>query len=325
MLLTELIPGQKKNLKHMGVMMKKFYTLNLALLIVLSSRVNASNFDEYQQLSASEKGDYLWNEMERTKYQTLPKWNGREFLPILSLALPWNGEKRQQYISVSVERRLDFMPEGRKKLVHTYGSTAKFNFEASDNPYSGIFATGGEGIVRFSLAVDPRFGVLPGAAFKFLIDGEPSENIQVMHALAAQKNYNFFEKSFSNILPMPQSPFLKPLISVFEAGSKTPNKVGLDHLAKIDRFGNRIMTDDINSPEMIVLEPNSDLDFSDKKHEIRNDFSEIPDGTLLYVVYAQLADGEKIYLGEIFSSSRFVASSFGDEVLFFHHKRFNDQ
>ncbi|MCB0411812.1 MAG: hypothetical protein KDD22_04760, partial [Bdellovibrionales bacterium] len=157
---------------------------------------------EYQYWSSSEKQQYVWNQ------QIVPsEW---EHLPELK-GLGWDGVLRSLKSLGSLDRSFthtsDELPKGRTKLLHPYGTVATVELVSNKNhPYQGVFA-GALGVARLSLAGDPtRLGFTPGMALKFYRDQGPSVNIMVMQQLDGQKdNQNFFENTFTNALPEPQS------------------------------------------------------------------------------------------------------------------------
>ena len=56
--------------------------------------------------------------------------------------------------------------------------------------------------------------------------------------------------------------------------------------------------------------------------DFREELSRIPEGAVLYEVWACSAEGaEPRHLGRLKTTSRFVASRWGDEGLFFRHQR----
>ncbi|MBF0442042.1 MAG: hypothetical protein HQK54_09070 [Oligoflexales bacterium] len=280
--------------------------------------------ESYQDMSAAEKFDVIWSSIEESRYDSYPHFTGLELLPLLDLALPWNKDKATEYMNVTVTRDEDMLPIGRKKIVHTYGSVAGVTFIASDEtPFSGLFKGARYGIVRLSLAVKPNVVILPGAAFKFFVDGKPSKNFMAMNSLTGQLSYNFFEKEFSNVLPDMSGPLFAPLKNVFGAVTKSPNKVSVAHLAGVNENGTFLYPEETRSPSKIVLSPNPELQFPKYPHEIREDFEKIPVGTLLYNVYSE-QDGKRNFIGKILTTTPFIASEFGDKKLFFNHKRVDE-
>ena len=55
--------------------------------------------------------------------------------------------------------------------------------------------------------------------------------------------------------------------------------------------------------------------------DVREQLGAIPTGTTVYEMWAKNADGTDTKLGEVKTMSPFVASGFGDHVLYFRHNR----
>jgi hypothetical protein len=151
--------------------------LSAACLIFLASSSSASLPPGYQDESAEEKLNLLWDKVSASPYAwtNLPT-KDPGFFELASLLRP-------RYDSVSFTQVSDEMPEGRKKLIHTYGSAAKIQLKIFPNSsYTGLFKTGGMGIARLSLAKQDYTNFIPGMAIKILIDGQRSQNFQVSNS-----------------------------------------------------------------------------------------------------------------------------------------------
>lgn len=294
----------------------------------------------YDSQSAKEKLRILQEQIEFTEYQQLPQWTGTEPLAMFGLALAWatdvfkwakGGDPIRglvrDFFSVSLERNSDVMPEGRKKAIHTYGSTAAIKFVADDrSPFTGLFKGVSYGLARLSLAAKPAAsGTAPGIGVKFLVDGQPSANFVAMYSVEGQQSYNFFANEFSTFIGTPVSCPKKMLMSAFATATADPTKVDSAFLAKTNQDGT-VVTQPV-APEKLIFVPNrQQLAFENGSHEVRDDFKNIAADTVLYRVYGvRTASEERIYIGDIVTTSRFVASQFGDEKLFFRHQRFNDK
>ena len=92
------------------------------------------------------------------------------------------------------------------------------------------------------------------------------------------------------------------------------------------------------SPRQIFFVPNPKLKMKSYKHDVREDFHKIKEGTLLYSVYAVddkhkdfdyfnyekkdisrfLKDSVKV--ADIITTSPFISSEFGDTGIFFRHE-----
>jgi hypothetical protein len=93
----------------------------------------------------------------------------------------------------------------------------------------------------------------------------------------------------------------------------------VDHLAFRDRSG--AICYDRRPPYQVVFRPRltSPPQTAD---DFRGALTRIPASSELYEAWLRYtADGELIRAGTIVTSSEFVASEFGDQVLHFHHRR----
>jgi len=96
------------------------------------------------------------------------------------------------------------------KPIHGEGISAPIEFVPVSNFYTGIFKTGGVGILRLSRATasDP---FTPGLALKLLVDGDSSVNFHAMYSLDGQKEPNFFKNTFTTHVAPPKRFLLKIL------------------------------------------------------------------------------------------------------------------
>lgn len=276
--------------------------------------------EEYEALSAADKSRYLWEE------RILP--SEYYFYPDLNLAGGWNaltGALGSFFdLNTSFDRVSDEMPPGRKKFIHPYGSVALVEFRGNPNsPYTGLFREKATpGLVRVSLAGPPMaIGYTPGMAVKLFVDGGPSVNTHVMNSLDGQgSNRNFFEYPFSNIIQEPEGLILKILAGWFGLFVDDPFRVSLDHFAATDRRGRSV--DVPVAPYQIFLVPGENVGFDPNTSiDMRDEFAEIEPGTVLYEVYARDEfDNRAMFIGELVTTSRFVASEWGDKGLFFQHR-----
>jgi hypothetical protein len=110
----------------------------------------------------------------------------------------------------SFDTKADVLPQGTKKLLHTVGSIAKAKFvSTAKHPYTGIFQSGCEdALLRLSATTPPDItkstaegavgNFSPSISIKFLIDGQPSENLVAMFSTNGQTSWNFFKKDFTS-------------------------------------------------------------------------------------------------------------------------------
>ena len=272
----------------------------------------------YQTLSADEKLPLLWANIN-TPYAKLPE--------IQSAQLGWFGSNLcPAHLNTTFDCNADVMPAGRKKMIHASGAVATFEYISLEgHALTGIFKTGAKGVIRFSLGtgVDPSF--TPGAGLKFLIDGEPSVNLQVMYQLDGQgQDHNFFAHALSNDIPQPTSSVLKVLGYFFGRIQNPPTHLPLRPLAAITRDGTMIANHNVPMGDIIRFQPTDEaarLILGSSRNDFRYDLAtKVPTGTHLYNVMAFDADGQERVVGEIHTTSSIVASLYGDRLFFQHHR-----
>lgn len=270
---------------------------------------------DYQTWKGCEKRDYLFEKkIEPSKYNILPPYITGGFQALLGAGALLDLDRSFTHSS-------DEMPEGRLKIIHTYGSVAAVQFEAAeDSPYSGLFQ-GACGLVRLGWAAPPAplVGYIPGMAIKLFIDGLASANMHVMNSLDGQgRNANFFEKTFSNELERPSNPLLLAGVKVFEKFVSNALLLDVSHVALFDQ--NALQAREVKAPQRIYFIPTGEVQLPKvAKKDLRLQLEEIPRDTVLYNVYGEEENGEQFYMGQLTTVSRFVASSYGDQKLFFQH------
>lgn len=305
----------------------------IALPLALSG---CGSEDEYQAMQACDKEAEVWTAIETSEYQELPMWTGLEVFPLAAKILldPFNAFGIvKAYLTVTMEHESDQMPEiagvGRTRAIHPYGSIAKVEFVADpDQPFSGMFEGVECGLVRMSLAAQPTETVtLPGLGMKWLIDEQPSVNFVAMYSLDGQESFNFFENNFSNFIEPPTNALLTPLVNAFKTVSIDPTKVDVSFMAEVTQAGEEVTAENIDAPFQLIMVPNRDeLIFAQGAHEFRDDLHTIAAGTVLYTVWGIRKDEtESIYIGDVVTKSRFIASQAGDYRLFFRHQRIDDR
>lgn len=276
----------------------------------------------YQNLLASQKQSYLWNAIVVSKYQQLPDTRTGLGIPLI-----FNSITSFLTLKTSFDHASDIMPEGRKKIIHTYGTVAPVRWIPARNSYSGIFQTGGFGLARLSIAGDPNLlGIIPGMALKIFVDGQPSVNLHVMHSLDGQgKNNNFFANSFTNNIPKPTNPLLYPLIALFAIVQNPPTYLPLDHFAKVDRFGKPLTP--WRAPLTLIFKPSSSVSAifpATSTLDFRTQLAQLRPGIFIYDIYAtgsKPSQRNAELIGKLVLDGSFVASDFGDEKLFFQHHK----
>ncbi|KAI9146352.1 hypothetical protein BKA69DRAFT_18048 [Paraphysoderma sedebokerense] len=304
---------------------KSVVTAVCALAVFLAVALTDSS--SYESLSASQKLKYLWDD----KITKNPADFNPSFMnPLKALALTLWFDMNKSFDVVT-----DEMPKGRSKGIHSSGATGKIEWVPAENKYSGVFQSGGEGIMRMSAAVEPsKEGTVVGLAVKILRNGVSSANTFAMVKLDPQPSYNFFKNSYSNILPEEINGVpLKVLGMKFDTASKFKFHQGLSGMASHDVNGKEAQP--ISLPFQLVYVPNPELTqrFPDEMpadqpptHFITQ-LGTIEPETTLFTVYAvetpytgARPEGEVV--GKIVLKERFVKSQYGDNTLFFRHTRF---
>ena len=321
---------------------------NLILASFLLTNVNATimSDEEYEPKSACEKQDILWKEIEKTKYKKLPDYAPVGLKEVLGMA--------RNEVKPKARKATDFAPKGWVKYLHKRGITAKVKitpFDKENTQYTGIFSGAECGLLRLSVTYKPDIEegepVAPGLALKVLRDNTYSANVSALYTLEGQKNdYNFFRNSLSNIVPINKGLTFRVVHYVFSTVTDYPEELGLEHMARWDGKGNRISNKNLKSPRHIFFVPNPEITkkMPSDAHDIRESISKnVPEGTILYTIYAVPEKTEKFNYGdfdysnyknediekfkeaatpiaEITTTSPFVASSFGDTGIFYRHE-----
>ncbi len=290
---------------------------------------------DYEAWTAQKKQDFIWNEkILPTQYQQLPPLSKIDIVGLFLTPL-----------RTKMDRLSDESPNPWKKAIHAHGSVAKIKFiPTSSTPFTGLFKGVDCGFLRLSVTGDPSDrGFAPGLAVKFLIDGHPSGNFSALVSLTGQgKNHNIFANEFSNIVPVANEFGPKFINWIFTRVTRYPTKLYLEDMAKIDQKGESQTNP--YYPYQIFLVPNPNLKFSENPHDFREDLASISSGISLFSVYGidpekLETDSQKIsdivdrpgyrqkatLIGHITTSSAFVSSLYGDNLLFFRHQRFGNR
>jgi hypothetical protein len=270
------------------------------------------------------KLDELWQKIEASAYTALPGIDFGGWQTILNvLTTPAS----LLTLDKTFTHKGDELPVVHRKWVHPFGTVAKVAFRsAGGHPYTGIFAEAEAlGLARLSLAGAPALiGFTPGLALKFPIARAPSVNVLAMHALTSQgADHNIFTNPFSNTLP--KTPFsltspatwaIAALNAVFGSVSADPRHLPVDELAAKSTHG--MLAEHPVAPHTLTLTPTRAAHdaVAAAPGDFRVALAGLAPGTVLYDV-----SGDGTALGTLTLESAFVASSFGDEQLFFRHTR----
>lgn len=281
--------------------------------------------------TACQKADAMWNDkILPSRYDQLPPLISPGVIDLLTLITPSFSVK-------ALTTEGDELEEGRHKLIHAFGTEARMRLVINPevrSGYTGIFSSGSECVIgRFSLAGKPAATTsIPALALKIFIDGDqPSINLLLMHSVDEQAGHNFFERSFSNILPQPIAFSKRLLASGFKRsaekfGAKDPNpgRLSLEHLANILPDGRRVPNP--NTPYQLIFKPTAQAHSLMLNAGANDDFRLALDhlqvGQAIYDIYT-LSEGEPpesgILLGRLILVAPVISSRYGDEKLYFQH------
>lgn len=281
--------------------------------------------------SARGKLDHLWGQIESTRHETLPPYD--------DIDVPGMMFGKLRY---KVEHASDYRPEKWKKWIHRRAVVAKATYKSvGGHAFTGLWSeTAAPVLVRMSLTYDPaKRGVAPGIAIKFLVDGQPSRDVSVLTGLDSQgQDYRFFKTSFSNVVPPSEKLGARMIARIFNRVDKPSNRIGIGHLGDVTAAGAPVKP--AVSPLQIFVRGPADFSKATPARDIREDFLRMtPRTTPILEVFARPGgsrddyedvdealmrtyEARSVKIGEIRLDSSFVASSFGDDQLFFRHERF---
>ncbi|XP_055338097.1 uncharacterized protein LOC129588077 [Paramacrobiotus metropolitanus] len=306
-----------------------FYTFLSAVAAILTL-TTALLPDDYVQKSAQDKQNILWTQIESSPYSPAPlPTNNPSFADSIRLF-------NQSYLQVVFFHSSDELPPGRKKLVHTYGMVAKVELVIFPNStYTGLFRTGGIGLIRFSVAkYDPQ-NIVPAIAVKILVDGQKSQNFFALNNTDGQgTNTNFFTRPISNFIdePLTIDPTAHALQAVISAATKNlpggPDdrpesalNLPFYEAASVDANGMNV-SEAVRAPYRITYLPNGDLGWdANSAQDVRMQLTTIPENSVLFTLAVsptQNSDATEI-IGQLVSRSPVFGSHYGDENLFFQH------
>ena len=227
----------------------------------------------------------------------------------------------------SFEHESDELPEGRGKLLHTYGTVACVTLEVTGtHAYTGVFATGGPALLRFSDgAGGPRF--TPSLALKFPVDGGPSLNYFALpYQPRRSRERDPLTGVYANASVSPRTFDAKLLAKAFQ---RTANALGgkrlyatylpLHHLAGRGLDGEPVAAPCV--PDRLEVRPTEAARAAAAEaSDFRARLASLPEGTTVFdLSVAPAIDAPAVPFGTLRLDTRFVASRWGDERLFFQH------
>ena len=268
--------------------------------------------------------------MMKTKYSVLPKYDNITLYSKNIFTLLTNKKQLAEAFKLNKdERNMDI--QNKIKPIHAQGISGIIQWKSIENhDYTGIFKSGGLGIIRLSIALPYSKGVsfTPGLAIKIFVDNSESINFHAMHSLDGQKDDTFFfTNAFSTSIESPKSFLLKILSNVFRSSireisffsdrrPKNEREIPLIEASYITSDGNIIS--DTNSPKYIKFVPkiikseewNNDNDFRENIQNL------IIPSTELYDIF----DNNEKHIGIIELVEPFIASEHGDKMFFKHQQ-----
>jgi hypothetical protein len=271
---------------------------------------------DWQERTAAEKLAHLWDRcILATEFDALPPYDWR----VLRLA--------KSYLEQSFDHVSDELPADHQRVLHLRGSVARAEWRAlPDCPYTGLFRGASSALVRMSLGAPPHwpFPFVPGLAVKLLVDGEPSANLHLLHSVEGQgQNRDLFALPLTNRIPHAKGWIAWVGEQFFRQVKDDPYDLPVDHLALMRQDGQ--LEDPPSHPHQLVFVPGDHVPRRKDplaQHDFRRDLAAIEPDTLLYEVHACDQPGdEPRHIANLFIRSRFVASWWGDERLYFQHNR----
>lgn len=235
------------------------------------------------------------------------------------------GESVKETFEASADVFPHLQTDKRSKWIHSVGATGGVRFESTnDHPYTGLFQGAEHGIIRFSSAKAPdSSGVTPGMGVKFFRDGRPSANFVAMYSLDGQpcSDNNFFAHPWKNHISLTDNFGLKLIAAKFWQASYCPLQVGLSDLSSNGQ-GNAT-----KFPYQLTFLPlvKSECSCTDYDKCLANLVKNVEVGKPIFEVQATADPGEEPRkIGQIYTTSAFVRSKFGDEELFFKHQHMEE-
>ena len=297
---------------------------SLLFFTVLTSNLAFAQLPKnYQSLTADQKQSVLWSNISQNPYKELPSLGNSVLKSVLGSINSVNLTPTIETVSDEMPMvGLPFLKHPRVKFIHASGTCGQIEFvpspEASQKA-TGVFASGSIGVARLGWAMPPQLGTyIPGLAVKFLINGHPSVNLQVMNSLDGQgQNANYFAKTFSNLINEPVNPVTKALSNLFKLATSNPFYLPVHHVAKIESNGQKVQNPIV--PEVLQFVPvQTQFIAENSTQDLRLKLTQMPIGSELYQVYG-ITQSEKTRLGSLFLRSEFVNSEYCDKYLFFQH------
>lgn len=273
--------------------------------------------------------------MQKTKYTKLPKYDGPVVQARSLFSLLFDRQQLAEAFRLDSDHR-DGIKQNPVKPIHAHGVSGVVRWEARpDVKYTGIFWSGGVGVVRFSTAVPYAKGgnFIPGMALKIFVDGAPSANFHAMPGLDGQGDDPFFfRNTFRTSIEPPVGFLVKQLAKSFRSAlervSPWPSQRPVS-----ERTIPLIEAATVTSDGLIVTQPDTPTSISfipavpspkDGEWDADEDFRDnlqkyVQTGTKLF----DIVDQDGTLIGELNLLEPLIASKHGDEM-FFKHQRVSE-
>lgn len=267
--------------------------------------------------------------MNSTVYTTLPT-----IKPGLSTLLKLTNRRTLAAAFLNKTDVRDTKVQGATKPIHALGVSAPVEVGPTlqgSQKYTGIFNSGGVGIIRMSRATTTSaYPFTPGLAIKVFVDGGPSVNFHAMFSLDGQgTDTNIFKNSFTTAVSSPHRRPVQLLAFFFKRAiasiSRDPSDRPLDERTLSLLEAARVKSDGTvvnapTAPKILRFDPQvSTLNLGVATTAADDDFrreliNHVDPSSILY----KIMDEDDLYIGDVRLTGPFVASSHGDNMFFKH-------
>lgn len=277
--------------------------------------------DDYESLTPRKKQVVQYTQVEDTNYgpRKLPGYYPSCAKQLAAIASAFS-------LGPSFKHKGDEMPSHwfgqRARFIHVRGSVAPVTIQWVPSRFTGIYQEEmSEGLIRLSLAAPPSLaGFTPGMAVKVYLQGQHSINFHVMNSIDGQGgNHNYFQNEFFSVIDEPKRLATKAIGWYFSTLTSTPNILSAKRAASIRADGARVEKPVV--PWKMVFVPARGIAISsDATSDFREELGIFAPGTVLYEIYGEDPKGTRERLGRMFITAPLLASSYGDNDLFFAHE-----
>lgn len=233
------------------------------------------------------------------------------------------------------------MRKRRLKTTHTQGLHAKIEWiPIPGQPFSGIYESGSDtAIIRLSEATnltEESEGLTPSVAIKFLVDNRWSVNLFGMASFMPNEGleaWDFFGMPLKSAVkafdPEDQDIETKTKLKKIIEGSTTPFATAIGEAAFLNNEGQRIHRKTVNVPYEVSYTSNYHTHYTvngNKVSWLDQLRDNIKDGDTIMEAWAwtgppDLPGSEHVHIANIVLKTDLYTSVFGDNRLFFQHRR----